>query len=245
MDDLFPIPSQTTPADKVFLLASIALVKQRTNGFSYLEIGSYLGGSLVPFLRDTSCKLVVSVDERERTLEDERNAQYSYLGISQQTMIDKLHACGVPTDKLIAHDGSIETFVNTTNTLFDIAFIDGEHTDIACFRDFLWSFPMMRPDSVVLFHDRTLIHKALRMIGLYLRKSGVRFLMFYKAGSEMAGLCFGSYIASDLQDHYGPEEAPNEFYGRAEMALIRSLLTNRIRVDNTLTVLPAPVVPPH
>lgn len=42
---LFPIPSKTSAHDKRFLLQTIALAKRTLGSFSYVEIGSYLGGS--------------------------------------------------------------------------------------------------------------------------------------------------------------------------------------------------------
>ncbi len=68
----FPISSQTSEIDKRALL----LVREAINGYldsyNYLEIGSYLGGTLVPFLRDGSCRRILSVDKRGQLQPDER-----------------------------------------------------------------------------------------------------------------------------------------------------------------------------
>lgn len=60
----FPIPSQTSLADREFLLDIQDLVRLHSGQYSYLEIGSFLGGTLAPFLIDSSCRAVLSVDER-------------------------------------------------------------------------------------------------------------------------------------------------------------------------------------
>ena len=63
-------------------------------------------------------------------------------------MLDTPHRHGLDTGKLTTHDGSIDTLPPQTQK-FDLAFIDGEHTDDACFRDFLWALPLMSEDGIV------------------------------------------------------------------------------------------------
>jgi hypothetical protein len=52
-------------------------------------------------------------------------------------MLDELHRSSISTDKLRTFDGSISELDDNYAVSFDLAFIDGEHTDEACFRDFL------------------------------------------------------------------------------------------------------------
>lgn len=56
------IPSQTSTADKRSLLAIHRTTAQKHNEFSYLEIGSHLGGSIQPYLLDDRCIKVYSID---------------------------------------------------------------------------------------------------------------------------------------------------------------------------------------
>ena len=121
--------------------------------YNYLEIGSYRGGSLTPFLMDPACKMILSIDDRGRVLPDERGISFDYTGITTQSMLDDLNHCGITTDKLRTFDGSIRTLIDDYTASFDLAFIDGEHTDEACFRDFLWALPLVKPNSIVIFHD--------------------------------------------------------------------------------------------
>ena len=66
----FPIVSQTTDEDKIVLL-KLKNLMQKLNSYSYLEIGTYLGGSLTPFVKDSNCKYILSIDDRERAQHEE------------------------------------------------------------------------------------------------------------------------------------------------------------------------------
>ena len=70
------------------------LIRKRGN-YKYLEIGSYLGGSLTPFLMDPACQLVLSIDDRGRVLPDERAINYDYTAVTTQSMLDNLHRSGL------------------------------------------------------------------------------------------------------------------------------------------------------
>ena len=233
----FPIESQTTPNDRKFLLASIVLVSGLKQHYSYVEIGAYLGGSLTPFLLDANCTWVLSIDERGRQQPDERGAKFDYTGVTHRTMIDKLTEHGISTDKLQTFDGSVDTFGPSAQT-FDVAFIDGEHTDVACVRDFLWLLPMMKPDAVVMFHDSTLVFKALRIIQLYLRKLGLPFRFMKKTDSAMSAIFLGRFSQADIAAIFGPEENADEFYASSETALIHQQIKNRVKVRFTYEITP-------
>jgi|GEM_PF-3112508 len=241
----FPIPTQTTDEDKTFLLAALGLMRRENATFSYLEIGSFRGGSLAPFLMDPGCDRIVSIDERGKALSDARGKKIDYTHLTQQDMVSGLHAQGIATGKLVMFDGSIDRYDGSGGASFDLAFIDGEHTDAACFRDFLWTLPLMRPDSVVMFHDRTFIHNALRLIHIYLRKDGRPCRTIHKAGSEMSAIAFGRYRTIDLAGWFGEEEPPDAFHPRAEIEMIRHVLSNRVKVDYVMSVTPPPIDPPE
>ena len=51
---LFPIESQSSIRDKEFLLAAQRLMGDVAPCYDYLEIGSFLGGSLAPFSQGPS-----------------------------------------------------------------------------------------------------------------------------------------------------------------------------------------------
>jgi len=112
----------------------------------------FLGGSLTPLLLEPACDIVVSVDERGRQQPDERGEKYDYAGIAFQSMVSSLISHGIGISKLVVHDGAISAF-DQAGRKFDLAFIGGERTDVACVRDFAWLYPMMKEDSIIPFHD--------------------------------------------------------------------------------------------
>lgn len=52
---LFPIDSQTSDTDKLFLKNVINLMSEKFGSFTYIELGSFLGGTLAPFLVAKEC----------------------------------------------------------------------------------------------------------------------------------------------------------------------------------------------
>ncbi len=52
------IASQTTSADRMSLLALQLATRDMWGDYSYLEIGSHLGGSIQPHLPDPKCKRI-------------------------------------------------------------------------------------------------------------------------------------------------------------------------------------------
>ncbi len=227
--DLFPIPSQTSINDKLFLLGSIRLARD-TGAYAYLEIGSLLGGSLTPFLKDPACKLVLSVDDRGRVQPDERGTSYDYSGITTQSMLDELNRCRIGTEKLRTFDGSIHALPDNYDGAFDMALLDGEHTDEACFRDFLWTLPLMKSDAAIMFHDSTLVYKSLKLIMVYLDKAKIEYSFFKRANSEMSILVLGEYARRDIAQYVGPQEDPATFFAGAEALMIKCQYENRARL---------------
>jgi hypothetical protein len=225
---LFPIESQSSDRDKAFLLAARRLIADVAPSYDYLEIGSFVGGSLAPFLRDTACNSILSIDERGKTLPDERGALFDYAGITTQSMLDRLHQAGLPTTKLATHDGPIDT-LPPSDCRFDLAFIDGEHTDQACFRDFLWALPMMKTDSVILFHDSSLIYKAIRLIFLLLRKEGRPFAFLKNDDSEMSAIFLGKFIGRHRDGYFGAGVECDDFYAASEASVLEHNIRNRVR----------------
>ena len=58
------IRSQSTDDDKRTWLALQRAVRRLKGPYSYLEIGSYLGGSIQPYLVDPLCRRIYSIDRR-------------------------------------------------------------------------------------------------------------------------------------------------------------------------------------
>ena len=235
----FPIPSQTSDEDKVFLLLAIQLLKDQLKSFRYLEIGSFLGGSLAPFLMEDACSSILSIDDRNRNMPDERGALYDYTGVSNDTMIENIHSHKLSTDKLSVFDGSSNEIPLQENK-FDFAFIDGEHTDEATFRDFVHVLPLLNNDSIVTFHDSTMIYKAIKMVAILLTQQKVPFQLFKRANSEMTCLGLGSFSGINLSAHLGQPDDLQDFYTRSEASNLSQQINNRVSFTVNYTIKPPP-----
>ncbi len=225
----FPILSQTSDSDKAVLLQLRDLMP---SGYRYLEIGSFMGGSLVPFLRDPKCMHILSVDLREQIVPDERGIKYDFKGMPLQSMLNELGKNGVDCTKLQNFDGPIDQCPHL-GVQYDLVFIDGEHTDVACFRDFVHALKRVKPDSIVAFHDSTLIHKALQINQEHLRAVGIDFKFFKVHGSEIAMICLGSYARAELPFEVEPDMPA--FYREAEKVLLSHALQFRIDAERKVT----------
>ena len=166
---LFPITSQTSDQDKLILIKVSEIINKKIKNYSYLEIGSFLGGSLTPFLLDKNCKKILSIDKRNQVVEDENHEQWSYENISEKTMLENLKKHKININKLITLNGDISHL--KIKGKYDLSFIDGIHTDKNVFSDFLNSLDHMRQDSIILFHDSHMIFNALILIKIFLNKN--------------------------------------------------------------------------
>ena len=158
INNYFPISSQTSNKDKEILLAIIKFFNDNKRKYNYLEIGSFLGGSLTPFLMDNYCNLIYSIDKRNQKQDDERNRLWSYESISELDMIERLKKCNLDISKLKTFNGDIKNF--KINKKFELAFIDGIHTDTNTFSDFLNTIDKVKKDCIILFHDSSVIFKS-------------------------------------------------------------------------------------
>lgn len=171
------IESQTTDFDKRSLLACQLAVRDLKGDYTYLEIGSYLGGSLQPYLVDPRCKGIYSIDKRPPLQADERGMDYKYENNSTQRMLDNLRPIYAPgLDKLtcIDDDGS-NIDAERIKPKPQICFIDGEHTDEACFRDFRFCLDVLDQPGVLVFHDAPIVYNGLSRIVKHLRDQRIRF----------------------------------------------------------------------
>lgn len=161
---VFKIKSQTTQKDKRTLLAVQNMIRAVAGDYTYIEIGSHLGGSLVPHLADPACSHIASIDPRPVVFGDERGRPEHYAGNSTERMIACLAEI-LPVESLTkmrtydcdaADLGSYDVARG-----FTLGLIDGEHTNAAAFRDFLNLRKYMAADHVLLFHDANLVFDAI------------------------------------------------------------------------------------
>lgn len=227
--NLFPISTQTSDSDRHVLLTIRQLLEQLPS-YTYLEIGSYLGGSLTPFLGDDGCNKILSIDHRQQQQPDERGAKYDYSGITHDTMLQNLQKHGYNTDKIEVFDGSIDQYTNYNNK-YDFVFIDGEHTDVACFRDFVHAEKFIKHDSIVAFHDTGIIYKSIQIIRELLIAKQVKFKMITVKNSNMTCLFFNGFADQNLESMFEVETDLKSFYDRCEKQLLREIFEKRVKVN--------------
>ncbi len=58
---IFQVPSQSSVGDRRSLLDIQNIVRTFDDRYTYLEVGSHLGGTLVPHLLDPKCRAVLSI----------------------------------------------------------------------------------------------------------------------------------------------------------------------------------------
>ncbi len=229
----FPINSQTSYIDKKVLLNIIKLIKRKKKKFNYLEIGSFLGGSLTPFLSENICQLVMSIDKRNQKQDDERNEEWSYKNIDEKDMINGLKKYGLNTSKLKTFNGDIKDF--KTKKKFDLSFIDGIHTDINTFSDFLNVLNFTTKDSIILFHDSSIIFKSISMINLLLLKKNYKFKLAKFKNSEITGIFFEKYAKLNLDKLVSSTEKFDKFCKIAGENLLLEQINNRLKINFKLS----------
>jgi Methyltransferase domain len=158
------IESQTSEDDRKSLLAVHSAVAARTDPFSYLEIGSHLGGTLQAVIADPRCTRVVSIDPRPQWQPDDRPEQsrFEYHDNSTERMLKLLQ--GVPGADLSKLKTVEESTENIAPGLFarpDFCFIDGEHTYAAALRDARFCRTVMQGAGIIAFHDFHIIEPAI------------------------------------------------------------------------------------
>jgi hypothetical protein len=162
------IPSQTSSGDRRSLLAVQRAVAKKHGEYTYLEIGSHLGGSLQPYLVDDRCKRIYSIDPRPQQQPDDRAAGFIayYPENSTKKMLELLGSTGYgDVAKIDCFDlDASKVDPGSVTHRPHIAFIDGEHTRSAVVSDFKFCMRVLSSDGVALFHDFSIIYPTLREI---------------------------------------------------------------------------------
>ena len=229
IDTFFPIHSQTSREDKVFLINTIRLLNSNLVSYNYLEIGSYLGGSLTPFIIDKKCKKILSIDKRNLKLSDERGENFDYKNIPEKKMFLNIKKYGLSTKKIKTFNGKIKD-LKKVNDKYDLVFIDGEHTDHNCYEDFLYSLNFIKKNSIIMFHDSPVIYKAISLIFIYLDKEKIPYSFIKKSGSLMSAIFFGKYIKKKFNKIYGKIESTKKYFNSAKDFILLSQANNKLKV---------------
>ncbi|MBK6722330.1 MAG: class I SAM-dependent methyltransferase [Acidobacteria bacterium] len=172
------IPSQSTDDDKRSLLAvQVAvreLVGKSAGNYSYLEIGSYLGGSIQPHLIDSKCESIWSIDKRPPSQPDERGFEWKYNNNSTARMLEMLKGVAEDVSKVKTIDGDTrEIAANRVEDKIDLCFIDGEHTDEAAFADFKFCLTVLKENGAIMFHDSQITYGGIADSLKYLTEKGI------------------------------------------------------------------------
>lgn len=196
------IESQTTSSDKDSLLAIQAAVRHYAGEYRYLEIGSYLGGSIQPHLVDHKCIEIVSIDKRPKIQPDERGFDWTYLNNSTERMLDNLK--GIDSSavaKVVTLDGGTDEIkAEQIDGPIHLCLIDGEHTDDAMKRDFEFCRRVLDPKGgVIVFHDAQITYNGIYECIEALKQEGADFRA-YSLPSVVFVIEFG-----DCNIHKSPE----------------------------------------
>lgn len=195
---IFRGPSQTRPNDRRSLLLTQNLVRHLFGRYHYLEIGSHLGGTLIPHLLDPLCVTILSVDKRPDAQPDERGEVFRYDGNSTARMIETLGP-NVPETallKLATFDGDASALpADVIAHPPDLVFIDGEHTNRAVVSDFLHTYRHAPRTRVFAFHDANLVMDGILNVEAFLSYLGVRHHLLFLPDT-VAVLLVGDAVAS-------------------------------------------------
>ena len=193
---IFAGTSQTRAGDRRSLLAIQNIVRNAIPHYTYLEVGSHLGGTLVPHLVDPLCRHVFSIDKRPSSQPDERGVMFDYKENTTSRMLEALepHVPASAFLKLTTCDADVsELNADQIPIKVDLAFIDAEHTNVAVFRDFLSTMNFLAESSVVAFHDANLICDGLQNIEYFLQHQGTKFRSFFLP-DVMYAIIIGDFV---------------------------------------------------
>jgi hypothetical protein len=179
--DLFRhIEAELTDDDKRSLLAIQSAIREKRESFCYLEIGSHLGGSIQPYLLDSKCTAIISIDKRTNGHRDGRSINAALSDASTASMLNNL-------ERISAADvAKLQTFdcdaagvdPSELRARPSLCFIDGEHTESAVVADFNFCASVAEPRAIICFHNSNLIFNGLSRIVEQLEASGKQFAAY-------------------------------------------------------------------
>ncbi len=182
------ISSQSVKGDRIAWLKLQNGVRQHFGNYTYLEIGSHLGGSIQNHLIDSRCQRIISIDKRPPRQPDDRGQYYDYENNSTQRMLDNLRAispAGIEKITCIDSDAS-QVDVQQLEDRPHLTFIDGEHTQRAVRSDFSFCLSASRPDGIIALHDDNVVWPAIQTLCDDLTRSGKNFRSIKLGGSTFA-----------------------------------------------------------
>ena len=229
---VFTIETQTSLGDRKTLLDVQNVVRSFDSRYVYLEVGSHVGGSLLPHLLDPCCAAAISIDPRPESQPDERGLRFGYVQNTTSRMVTTLRnvvsEAGMGKLTTFERDASKVT-VDDIGKRARLAFIDAEHTNAAVFRDFLAIQPLLEPDALVVFHDSNLIFDALTNIVTMLTRQGIRHQAMYLPDNVFV-LALGELAGPAISGLAGNAFDPVTFVETARMRLNAEIAQNMMPV---------------
>lgn len=227
---LFKVECQTGSGDKKSLILVQKFMRSWRPQYSYLELGSYRGGSLLPHLVDDLCASVVSIDPRPKSQPDERAQNYSYEGITTAVMIEALrpYVSLSGLQKLTTFDSDASKVSPAAiGRKIDLAMIDGEHTNTAVFSDFLSILPCLSENAVVVFHDVNLISDGFKNIDMFLSYMGVSHRLFLLA--DVVGIIALRGSIGPASEFFGPHALDEAAFIRQAKISLRECIAEAVK----------------
>ncbi len=199
------IPPQASDDDKRMLLLAQQAIRGAKKSYTYLETGSYLGGSLQIHLVNPYCKHIYSIDKRPELQPDERHKAYAYPKDGTEQMIGLLqtHYPNVSLDKLeILNTSTEDLSADAISQPPDLCFIDSEHTVRQALVDFFFCLKVAQKDCLIVFHDANIVHRAILIAKIYAARRNLQFSAMKVAGNIYIFL-MGVY-AETLRSQFEP-----------------------------------------
>ncbi len=199
----------------------------RVKPYTYLEVGSYLGDSLIPHLNDPLCTRILSIDPRPDSTPDERGLNFEY-NASTDAMLNRLNGL-VPAKamyKLEVYEGTVHEY-NFQGTIPDLAFIDAEHTNEAVFRDAMKVYRILSPSGIIAFHDSNFVFDGLLNFSTMLEGCPVCYSAFLPENVFVAAYGLYAKPVSLLPTH-----DPEEYVKRVRADLHNEIARNVMNPPN-------------
>jgi hypothetical protein len=180
--------TQSLDGDRMSWLALQRAVRTAKGFYVYLEIGSYLGGSLQPHFVDPRCRLIYSIDKRTPAAPDDRGEDFRYEGNTTAEMLRNLRRIDEhATAKVVPFDTDAQDIDRSRiDQPPNLCFIDGEHTTDAVLSDFEFCRAVAARDAVLYFHDDNIIRPAIDEVVRRLGDAGIAFLPLKLGGVTFA-----------------------------------------------------------
>jgi methyltransferase family protein len=155
------VRSQTSELDRLSLLALHNACRDVHGQFSYLEVGSYVGGSLQVLVADPRCVSITSIDSRPASAPDVRGAS-DYRGNTTARMLELLGSVpGADLTKVRTIEAETGAIAPDELEAPQLCLVDGEHTYEGVLGDARFCRRVVREQGAIAFHDRRLIRPAI------------------------------------------------------------------------------------